>query len=276
MDTCSYFHNKVVFITGASRGIGRSLALKLSEHGARIVIASKSTIEHPLLEGTIYSVAKEIEAKGGQALPIQVDIRFEDQIIYAVQETIRQFQGIDILVNNASAIALLNTDKIDAKKFDLMYQINVRGTFLVAKYCFPFLRKGKQSHIITLSPPLNLDMKWFQPHVAYTLSKYNMTMLALNWAAEWLHEGIASNAIWPQTLISTAAIKNLLGGEMMLKKCRTPAIVVDAIMTILQKEHLSVTGKSLIDEHILREEGVTDFNMYAIDSSQTPQRDLFL
>ena len=199
------FKNKTVFITGASRGIGKAMALRLAKQGANIVIAAKSTEENPKLGGTIYSAAAEIEATGSKALAIQVDIRYEDQIAAAVQQTVDTFGGIDILINNASAIQLTGTEQTESKRFDLMHSINVRGTFLMTKACIPYLKKSSNGHILTLSPPINLAPKWIGPHIAYTLTKYNMSMMAMGWAEEFKNIPIGSNALWPRTTIDTAA-----------------------------------------------------------------------
>ncbi|MBC7721303.1 MAG: SDR family oxidoreductase, partial [Pedobacter sp.] len=207
------FKNKTVFITGASRGIGKAVALRLAKEGANIVVAAKSIEENPKLGGTIYSAAAEIEATGSKVLAIQVDIRNEDQIAAAVQQTVDTFGGIDILINNASAIQLTGTEATESKRFDLMHSINVRGTFLMTKACIPYLKKSSNAHILTLSPPINLDPKWIGPHLAYTLTKYNMSMMALGWAEEFKNHPIASNALWPRTTIDTAAVRNLLGGQ---------------------------------------------------------------
>ncbi|HPG12717.1 MAG TPA: SDR family oxidoreductase, partial [Chitinophagaceae bacterium] len=222
------FSNKTVFITGATRGIGKAIALKLAADGANIVIAAKSVEENPKLGGTIFSAAAEVEAAGGKALAVQCDIRFEEQVQEAVNKAAEKFGGIDILINNASAISLTPTEKTEAKRFDLMHSINVRGTFLVTKTCIPFLKKGNNAHILTLSPPINLDPKWFANHVAYTLTKYNMSMMTIGWAAEFKKDKIAANALWPRTTIDTAAVRNLLGGEMLANMSRKPDILADA------------------------------------------------
>ena len=226
------FQNRTILITGASRGIGKAMALRLAKEGANIVIAAKSVDEDPRLGGTIYSAAAEVEAAGGKALAVQVDIRNEEQIQLAVQQAVEKFGGIDVVINNASAIQLTPTEQTDTKRFDLMHSINVRGTFLVVKNCLPYLRKGKNPHIITLSPPVNLDPKWMGGHIAYTLTKFSMSMLALGWAAELKGAGIASNALWPRTTIDTAAVRNLLGGEALAKMSRTPDIIADAVYII--------------------------------------------
>lgn len=270
------FQNKTVFITGASRGIGKAIALKLAKEGANIVIASKSVEENPKLGGTIFTAAKEIEAAGGKALPVQTDIRFEDQIINAVNKTVETFGGIDIVINNASAIQLTGTAQTEAKRFDLMHNINVRGSFLVVQHCLPFLKKGNNPHILTLSPPINFDIKWLSPHIAYTMSKYNMSMMAIAWSEEFKKYGIASNALWPQTTINTAAVLNLLGGEALAKMSRTTDILADAAYYILSKENLQYTGNTFIDETVLANEGITDLDKYAVVPNCTLYKDLFL
>lgn len=269
------FQQRTIFITGASRGIGKAIALQLASKGANIVIAAKSVEEDPRLGGTIYSAAEEVEAAGGKALAVQVDIREEAQIAQAVEKAVATFGGIDVLINNASAIQLTNTEQTPAKRFDLMYDINVRGTFLVTQHCIPHLKKGKQPHILTLSPPVNLDPKWFGPHVAYTISKYNMSMLAIGWAAELAPYQIASNALWPATTIATAAVKNLLGGEALINRSRTPNILADAVEYILQQP-ATYTGQTLIDEAVLQQAGITNFDKYAVVPGGKLQKDLFL
>ncbi|RYE21602.1 MAG: NAD(P)-dependent oxidoreductase [Sphingobacteriales bacterium] len=270
------FENKTIFITGASRGIGKAIALKLAQHGANIVVVAKSVKEDPRLGGTIYSAAEEIQAAGGKALAVQCDIRDEEQVIRAVQEAISVFGSIDVLINNASAISLSNTEHTDMKRFGLMHDINVKGTFMVTKHCIPFLEKSDNPHILTLSPPLNMNPQWFGQHVAYTISKYNMSMLAMGWAEELKQYKIASNTLWPATTIGTAAIRNLLGGEMIVQHSRKPEIIADAAYYILQQASDSYTGKFLIDEEVLKEAGVTNFDDYAIVPGKPLQKDLFL
>ena len=270
------FQNKTVFITGASRGIGKAIALRLAKEGANIVVVAKSIEEDPRLGGTIFSVAKEVESIGGKALPIQVDIRNEEQIITAVNKAIEAFGGIDIVINNASAIQLTGTEQTEAKRFDLIHSINVRGTFLVTKHCVPYLKKGNNPHILTLSPPINLNPKWLGPHVAYTISKYNMSMLAIGWAEEFKKDKIASNALWPRTTIATAAVKNLLGGDALINASRTPEIVADAAFYILQKPTYECTGNTFIDENVLQAEGITSFEKYAVNPNAQLFEDLFL
>ena len=268
--------NRTAFITGASRGIGKAIALRLAKEGANIIIAAKSVEENPKLGGTIYSAAKEIEEAGGKAFAVPCDIRDEQQIISAVEKGANHFGGIDILINNASAIALTNTEQITSKQFDLMNDINVRGTFLVSKACIPFLKKSTNAHIITLSPPLNMDDKWFNKHTAYTISKFSMSMIAFGLSAELKKDKIASNTLWPKTTIATAAVQNLLGGEALINMSRKPEIMADAAFHILSKNPEDYTGKHLIDEEVLRLEGVTDFEKYAVTPGGNLYGDLFL
>jgi citronellol/citronellal dehydrogenase len=270
------FLNKTVFITGASRGIGKAIAMRLASEGANIVVAAKSTVENPKLGGTIFSAAKDIETAGGKALAVQCDIRDEAQIQIAVEKAVETFGGIDVLINNASAISLTGTEATEPKRFDLMHDINVRGTFMVSRACIPFLKKGNNPHIVTLSPPINLDMKWFKHHIAYTLSKYNMTMIALGLAAELKEFGIASNALWPQTTIATAAVQNLLGGEALMNMSRTPDIVADAVYSIVSKPSATCTGNAFIDEQVLAADGITDLEKYAVVKGGKLYNDLFL
>ncbi len=239
------FKNKTVFITGASRGIGKAIALRLAREGANIVVAAKSVEENPKLGGTIFSAAKEIEDAGGRALAVQCDIRFEDQIKKAVEKAAATFGGIDILINNASAISLTPVEKTEAKAFALMHDINVKGTFFVSKECIPYLKKGTNAHILNLSPPVNMQQKWLTPHVAYTMSKYNMSMIALGLSGELKKYQIAANTLWPRTTIATAAVRNLLGGEMLVNMSRTPEIIADAAFYILQRPSAECTGNCL-------------------------------
>lgn len=272
------FENKVVFITGGSRGIGKAIAMKLAASGAHVVIASKTTEQHPKLEGTIFSAASDIEAvaKGGKVLPLQLDVRDEANIEWAVQQTVSTLGGIDILINNASAISLTPTTETEPKRFDLMHDINIRGTFFMSKACIPHLKKSTNPHILTLSPPINLDPKWLGNHLAYTISKYGMSMIAAGLAAELKGDRIAANALWPKTTIATAAVQNLLGGDFLIQRSRTPNIVADAAFYILRRPSFDCTGNFFIDEEVLKEEGITDFNDYAINSSQKLMQDLFL
>ena len=270
------FENKTILITGASRGIGKAIGLKLATEGANIVIASKSVAENPKLGGTIFSAAAEMEAAGGKALAVQCDIRFEDQVQNVVNLAIEKFGGIDVLINNASAITLTNTEQTEPKRFDLMYDINVRGTFFVSRACIPFLKKSANAHILNLSPPVNMDMKWFANHLAYTMSKYNMTMIALGLAAELKKYNIAANSLWPRTTIATAAVQNLLGGEMLMKMSRTPEIMADAAYYILNKPSAECTGNSFIDEAVLAKEGIADLEKYAVVPGGKLYNDLFV
>ncbi|HRD58331.1 MAG TPA: NAD(P)-dependent oxidoreductase [Ferruginibacter sp.] len=270
------FKNKTVIITGASRGIGKAIGLKLAAEGANIVIASKSVEENPKLGGTIFSAAAEMEAAGGKALAVQCDIRFEEQIQNVVNKTVEKFGGIDILINNASAISLTPTEQTEPKRFDLMYDINVRGTFMMSRACIPHLKKGTNAHILNLSPPINMDLKWFAGHLAYTISKYNMTMIALGLSAELKKYHIAANALWPRTTIATAAVNNLLGGEALMKMSRTPEILADAAYAILSKSSTECSGNAFIDEEVLAKEGITNLDKYAVTPGGELFNDLFV
>jgi len=268
--------NKTVFITGASRGIGKAIALRLAKEGANIIVAAKSVEENPKLGGTIFSAAKEIEDAGGNALALQCDIRYEEQVQSAVAKAAEHFGGIDILINNASAISLTNTEQTEPKRYDLMYDINVRGTFFVTQACIPFLKKSSNAHILTLSPPLNIQPKWFEKHVAYTITKYSMSMMASGWAAEFKKHNIASNALWPKTTIDTAAVRNLLGGDALAKMSRTPEILADAAYYIFNKPSADCTGNCFIDEEVLNKEGITDLSHYSVVPGAKLYKDLFL
>jgi citronellol/citronellal dehydrogenase len=270
------FKNKTVIITGASRGIGKAIGLKLAADGANIVVASKSTEENPKLGGTIFSAAAEMEAAGGKALAVQCDIRFEEQIDNVVKQTIDKFGGIDILINNASAINLVPTEQTEPKRFDLMYDINVRGTFMMSRACIPYLKKGTNAHILNLSPPVNMDLKWFERHLAYTISKYDMTMIALGLSAELKKYNVAANTLWPKTTIATAAVNNLLGGEALMKMSRKVDIVADAAYYILSKLSTQCTGNSFIDEDVLAAEGITDLGKYSVVPGAQLFNDLFI
>lgn len=267
---------KTAFITGASRGIGKAIAMKLASQGANIVVAAKTTEPHPKLEGTIFTAADDLEKAGGKALPVVVDIRSEETVQQAIDDTLAKFGGIDILINNASAINLSPTEQLQMKRFDLMHSINVRGTFMVSKYCIPHLRKGSNPHILTLSPPLNLKPEWFGAHLAYTMSKYGMSMTVLGLANELKKDKIAVNALWPQTTIATAAVRNLLGGESMIQASRHPSIMADAAFAIFNRPHESCNGNFFIDEDVLKEEGITDFGVYAVNPEKTLMKDLFV
>jgi citronellol/citronellal dehydrogenase len=271
------FTDKVVLITGGSRGIGKEIAKRLAKEGANVAIAAKTIEPHPKLEGTIFSAAEEIAKVGaGKVLPIQTDIRFEEKITEAVQKTVQEFGGIDILINNASAISLTNTEQTDAKKFDLMHGINVRGTFLMCRACIPYLKKSTNPHILNLSPPLNMNPKWFGTHVVYTMSKYGMSMIVLGLAEELRNQRIGVNALWPKTTIATAAVQNLLGGDFLIQRSRTPEIVADAAFYILQEPSFECTGNFFIDEEVLRKNGVTDLSKYAVNPQQKLMTDLFV
>jgi citronellol/citronellal dehydrogenase len=270
------FKNKTVLITGASRGIGKSIALKLASFGANVIIAAKSTTEDERLGGTIYSVAGEVDRAGGKGLPVFCDIRDEKLIQELIEKIQSTFGGLDILVNNASAINLSNTEKMEPKRFDLLYDINVRGTFMMTKFSYPLLKKSSNPHILTLSPPLNFDMKWFKPHLAYTMSKFSMSLMTKAWSEEFKKDGIACNTLWPATLIGTAAIKNLPGGDQLVQHSRKPEIVAEAAYYILRKEAKSATGNHFIDEDVLKAEGITQLDEFAMTSGVPLQRDLFL
>lgn len=256
---------KTLFITGASRGIGREIALKAAADGANIVIAAKSAEPHPKLEGTIFSVAAEVEAAGGKALALQLDVRDEQAVATAMAQAAEHFGGIDALVNNAGAIKLVGVEKLEPKRFDLMYQINTRAVMVCSQAALPYLKKSAGGHILNLSPPLNLDAKWFAQHGPYTVTKYGMSMLTLGMSEEFRKYGISVNSLWPKTMIATAAIEFELGSRNAFKRARTPAIMADAAHAILSSEGRSITGRLLIDEDILRERGVNDFEQYRFD-----------
>lgn len=258
---------KTLFITGASRGIGRSIALRAARDGARIAIVAKTIEENPKLPGTIFSVAKEIEAVGGEALPISTDVRFEDQVQDAVRQTLERFGGIDVLINNASAIHLAGTEATEMKKFDLMFAVNVRATFMCSKLCLPSLRKSTNPHILMISPPPSLKPQWYAPHLAYTMSKMGMSLCVLGMAEELKGSGVAVNALWPKTAIATAAVKNLLGGEEAMRRCRRPEIMGDAAYEVISSDCRKMTGQFLVDEDVLRSAGITDFGPYSLGSS---------
>ena len=265
---------KTLFITGASRGIGRAIALRAAQDGANIVLAAKTSDPHPKLSGTIHTVAAEIEAAGGKALPLQVDVREETQIFDAVNKAVETFGGIDILVNNASAISLSNTQTTPPKRFDLMLNINARGSYVCAYACIPHLKNAANPHILTLSPPINIKPKWFKQHTAYTISKYAMSMVTMGLAAELAELGIAANSLWPRTTIATAAVETFFAGA--LKSSRTPDIMSDAAYVILTRPSGSCSGNFFIDEALLRAEGVSDFDRYAVTPGEPLMTDLFL
>jgi citronellol/citronellal dehydrogenase len=265
---------KTLFITGASRGIGLAIALRAARDGANIVIAAKTATPHPKLPGTIHTAAAEIEAAGGKALPLIVDIRFEDQVYRAVEQAVARFGGIDILVNNASAISLTGTLETPMKRFDLMMGVNVRGTFLCSQACLPHLKQSANPHILTLSPPLDMRPQWFAPHVAYTISKYGMSMCVLGMAEEFREVGIAVNALWPRTIIATAALQVIPGADS--ERGRTPEIVADAAWHILTRNSRSTTGNFFIDDEVLAAAGITDLSRYAVAKGQPLRSDLFI
>ncbi len=269
-------HKKTLFITGGSRGIGLAIALHAARDGANIVIAAKTSDPNPKLPGTIYTAAAEIEQEGGKALPIVCDIRFEDQVGAAVEQAAKRFGGIDICINNASAISLTPTVQTDMKRYDLMHQINGRGTFLTSKTCIPFLKKAENPHILMLSPPLDLNPRWFGPHVAYTISKYNMSLCVLGLSAELKRDGIAVNALWPRTTIATAAVANLLGGDKLMRASRKADILADAAHVILTKPSREFTGNFCIDDTLLWENGRREFDHYRIDPSEDLAPDFFV
>jgi len=266
---------KTIFITGATRGIGREIALRCARDRANIVVTGKTSEPHPRLSGTIHSVAKEVEAAGGAALPIQLDVRDADAIAAAVTQTAATFGGIDCLVNNASAISLTGTLDTPVKRLDLMLAINLRGTFACSQACIPHLKKAANPHILTLSPPLDMRARWFKDHLAYTMAKYGMSMCTLGMAEELRAFGIAVNSLWPRTTIATAAIE-VNFPEAILKASRKPAIVADAAYALLNRDSRRATGNFYIDETVLREEGVTDFNQYAVSPGSALYTDLFL
>lgn len=254
---------KTLFISGGSRGIGLAIGLRAAKDGANVVIAAKTTTPHPNLPGTIYTAAEEIEKAGGKALAVQCDIRSEESVKQAVEKAVEKFGGIDILINNASAINLTDTESIDMKRFDLMHSINFRGTFLCTKLCLPYLKKGKNPHVLTLAPPLGeIAEKWFRDHVAYSSAKYGMSMCVLGHAGEFRKYGIAVNGLWPRTTIATAAVNNLLGGQALMEKSRTPDFMADAAHAILTRVSSKVTGNFFIDDEVLASEGVKDFSKY--------------
>jgi len=266
---------KTLFITGASRGIGKAIALRAAADGANIAIAAKTAEPHPKLPETIHEAAAEVDAAGGKALPLQVDIRDEEQVQRAVQQTVDTFGGIDILVNNASAINLTPTLATPMKRFDLMWGVNARGTFACSQACIPHLKKSSNPHILTLSPPLNLDPRWFKLHTAYTISKYGMSLCTLGLAEEFKDDGIAVNSLWPKTVVLTAALA-MLGGITPPEKCRKPEIMSDAAHAVLTRDSRCCTGQFYIDEDVLREAGVTDFEKYAVKPGEPLHPDLFL
>jgi citronellol/citronellal dehydrogenase len=267
---------RTLFITGASRGIGLAIALRAARDGANIAIAAKTEAPHPKLAGTIYSAAEEIDAAGGRALPIMCDVRDEAQVRAAIDKTMERFGGLDIVVNNASAISLTSVADTDMRRFDLMHQINTRGTFMVSKYAIPHLARGKNPHILMIAPPLDMREKWFAPHTGYSIAKFGMSLVVLGLAGELRERGIAVNALWPRTTIATAAIENLLGGKETMRRSRKPDILAEAAYRIFLKPARSFTGRFLIDDSFLAGEGVTDFEQYRIDPTAPLQPDFFV
>lgn len=267
---------QTLFITGASRGIGKAIALRAAQDGANIAVVAKTKEPHPELPGTVYSSVEDIEKAGGNGLACIADIRYEDKVEAAVDKTIKEFGGIDILVNDASAINLSSTLQVSMKRFDLMFSVNVRGTFLCSKLCLPYLKKGNNPHILNMAPPLNMDPKWFKNHLAYTMSKYGMSMCVLGMAEEFKKDKIGVNALWPRTAIATAAVRNLLGGEDSIKHSRKPEIVADAAYYIFKRASNNCTGNFFIDDEVLMEEGITDLTKYSVRPNAKLMPDFFL
>ena len=258
---------KTLFISGASRGIGLAIAKRAAADGANIVIAAKTAEPHPKLSGTIYTAADEIREAGGQALPLLVDVRYEDQVEAAMEKAAAEFGGIDIFVNNASAINLAGTESVSRKGYDLMDTVNTRGTFLCSQKAVPYLRKSDNPHVLNLSPPLNMEIRWFQNHVAYSMAKYGMSMCVLGMSSEFKRDGIAFNALWPRTAIATAAVANHLGGDMMMVRSRTVDIMADAAHIVLTRNSREFTGNFYVDDDVLASEGITDLNHYQVDTA---------
>ncbi len=266
---------KTLFVTGGSRGIGLAIAKRAAQDGANIIIAAKTAEPHIKLPGTIYTAAAEVEEAGGQALPVVCDIRDDKAVASAVEQGAQHFGGIDVVVNNASAIALIGTAEINMARFDLMHQVNARGTFVVSKTCLPWLEKADNAHILVLAPPLNMEEKWFAPHVAYSMAKYGMSMCVLGMAGEFREQGIAVNALWPRTTIATAAV-NMLGGDEMMRHSRKPEIMADAAHAIITKSSREFTGNFCVDDDVLEAEGITDLTSYSVDPSVQPMPDFFV
>ena len=267
---------KTLFITGGSRGIGLAIALRAARDGANVVIAAKTAEPHPKLAGTIYTAAQEIVAAGGNALPLLLDVRDAEAVENAVAQAARHFGGIDICINNASAINLARSEDIEVKRFDLIQQINMRGTFLVSRACVPHLRNSRNPHVLTLSPPLTMRADWFAQHLPYTLSKYGMSMVTFGMAEEFRADGIAFNALWPKTTIATAAVEFALGGEALMRRSRRPEIMADAAHAIFLRDARRYTGNFVLDEEVLREEGVQDFSHYRYDPNADLEIDIFV
>jgi citronellol/citronellal dehydrogenase len=267
---------RTLFISGGSRGIGLAIALRAARDGANVALIAKTAEPHPKLEGTVFTAAEEIEAAGGKALPVVGDIRDEGQVNAAVAEAVERFGGIDVCVNNASAINLSGTEQMEMKRYDLMQDINTRGTYVVSKACIPHLRRAENPHILTLSPPISLEPRWLQGHIGYTIAKYGMSLCALGFAEEFREAGIASNALWPRTIIATAAVQNLLGGDAAMQRSRKPELYADAAYAIVTRPSRECTGNTYLCEDVLAEEGVTDFGEYMYVDGAEPQVDLFV
>jgi citronellol/citronellal dehydrogenase len=267
---------KTLFVSGGSRGIGLAIALRAARDGANVALIAKTAEPHPKLEGTVYTAAETIEEAGGKALPIVGDIRDEQQVLAAVAQAVERFGGIDVCVNNASAINLSGTEAMEMKRYDLMQDINTRGTYVVSKACIPHLREAENPHILTLSPPISLEPRWLGGHIAYTIAKYGMSLCALGFAEELREAGIASNALWPRTIIATAAVQNLLGGDAAMQRSRRPELYADAAYAIVTRPSRECTGNTYLCEDVLAEEGVTDFREYMYVDGAEPQVDLFV
>lgn len=267
---------RTLFITGGSRGIGLAIAERAARDGANVVIAAKTAEPHPKLEGTIYTAAEAVEKAGGRALPLILDVQDADSVVSAVEKAAQHFGGIDICINNASAINLSTSEEVEMKRFDLIQQINMRGTFIVSRSCLPHLRKSSNPHVLSLSPPLTMRSDWFARHLPYTLSKYGMSMVMFGMAEEFRAEGIAFNALWPRTTIATAAVQFALGGDAMMRQSRRPEIMADAAHAMLTRDARQYTGHFVLDEDVLREDGVVDFSAYRYDSSTDLMIDIFV
>src|SRR5450755_3359209 len=263
--------DKTLFISGASRGIGLAIALRAARDGANVALIAKTAEPQPRLEGTVYTAAEQIDDAGGRSLPIVGDIRDEAQVADAVSRTVEHFGGVDVCINNASAINLSGTEALEVKRYDLMQAINTRGTFVVSRACIPHLKRSENPHILTLSPPISLEPRWLAPHIGYTIAKYGMTLFALGLAAEFFEDGIASNSLWPRTLIATAAVQNLLGGGEAMARARKPELYADAAHAVITRPSRECTGHAYLCEDVLEEEGVTDFDEYASVPGAAPQ-----
>ncbi len=268
--------DKTLFISGGSRGVGLAIALRAARDGANVALIAKTAEPHAKLEGTVFTAAQQIEEAGGQALPIVGDIRDEAQVAAAVEQAVERFGGIDVCVNNASAINLSGTETLEMKRYDLMQAINTRGTFVVSRACIPHLKRSENPHILTLSPPISLEPRWLGPFLGYTIAKYGMSLCALGFAAEFQADGIASNALWPRTLIATAAVQNLLGGDVAMAKARRPELYADAAYAVITRPSRECTGHMFLCEDVLAQEGVTDFDQYAYVPGAEPQVDLYV